>query len=326
MSGIPYVLLDDPRYGELVQVSPLVQRVIARNPGKFTAWGTGTYIVGGDDCAVIDPGPVSPSHREALVRALDGRTVRYVVVTHCHSDHSPLAPWLAAETGALTVGSGPHLAAGPEWERSEWPEFPLPPEVLEELRAEAAQSDVAMEEGIDTDFRPDMRTTDGHVAARGHGWTLRAMHTPGHAPNHLCVALEEERALFTGDHVMGWSTTVVSPPDGDMVAYLTSLRRCIDRADDILYPTHGAPITDPGPFLHAYLQHRLDRESQILAEVRAGRGTIAEIVPALYAQVHVALWAAAARSVMAHLLKLVDDGAIRAEGGTTHPSARFTVA
>ena len=173
---------------------------------------------------------------------------------------------------------------------------------------------VTVEESTDLEFDPDVRVGDGEVAAMGAGWTLRAVHTPGHTSNHMCYALDEERALFTGDHVMGWSTTVVSPPDGDMRAYIDSLRKVMGRADAALWPTHGAPVTSPEPFLAAFLDHRLEREAQVLAAVRSGLSDIDAMVKTLYADVREELHKPAARSVLAHLIKLVDDGLVSVDG------------
>jgi glyoxylase-like metal-dependent hydrolase (beta-lactamase superfamily II) len=292
---IPFVTpLDDVRYGVAEQVSPLIRRVIANNPSKYSYRGTGTYIVGHGDVAVIDPGPALDAHRDALAAALAGERVRAILVTHCHSDHSPLAAWLAEESGAPTLAFAPHG--------------------LVDLEADE-DSDVKIEESIDIGFTPDVRVIDGGIAAQAHGWTVRAVHTPGHTSNHLCFALDEEHALFSGDHVMGWSTTVVSPPDGDMRAYMDSLRKVAGRLDATLWPTHGNPITDPQPFLDAYLAHRVQREAQVLAQVRAGRGEIADIVKVLYAGVREELHKPAGRSVLSHLVKLVDDGLVTVANG-----------
>jgi glyoxylase-like metal-dependent hydrolase (beta-lactamase superfamily II) len=305
VTGIPFVMLDEPRYGTPVQVAPHVRRLIAENPSKFTYMGTGTYIVGDGDVAVIDPGPLLDSHRDALAAALAGSRVRAILVTHCHSDHSPLAAWLRSETGAPTVAFGPHATT--------------------DVAADAELADaegVQLEETTDLDFDPDVRVADGDVAAMGEGWTLRAVHTPGHTSNHMCYALDEQHALFTGDHVMGWSTTVVSPPDGDMRAYIDSLHKVIGRGDASLWPTHGAPVTDPGPFLAAFLEHRLEREAQVLTAVRSGIDAIPDIVSKLYADVREELHKAAARSVLAHLVKLVDDGTVHVTGSGVE--ARYT--
>lgn len=319
MTPIPFVTLDEPDYGAVDTLSPLVRRVIARNPSKFSYRGTGTYLVGGahgDDVVVIDPGPRLDAHRDALAAALEGQRVSAILVTHCHSDHSPLARWLSDTTGAPTVGFGPHPrveAAGM------WDEVDAVLEVPDEERPVAADEE---REGIDYDFVPDVTVADGEVAARGDGWSITAVHTPGHTTNHISYALDAGRTLFTGDHVMGWSTTVVTPPDGDMRAYIASLHKVIERDDATLMPTHGAPVTDPRPFLAAYLAHRLEREAQVLEALSDGLDTLVAMVPALYRDVNPVLHRPAARSVYAHVLKLIDDGRVVAEPSPS-PSASF---
>jgi glyoxylase-like metal-dependent hydrolase (beta-lactamase superfamily II) len=317
VTPIPFVpSLDDVHYGHVEHVSARIRRVIAENPSKYSYRGTGTYVVGQGTVAVIDPGPDLASHRDALAAALVGEKVVAIVVTHCHADHSPLAAWLAAETGAPTVAVGPHPAI-------ELPEDGLLDDEWSDLDdADLAGADDAAvdrtdepRETIDTAFTPDIRVADGEPVAEAPGWTLTAVHTPGHTSNHLCVAFPEERALFSGDHVMGWSTTVVSPPDGDMRAYVESLRKVQGRHDAVLWPTHGNPITEPGPFLRAYLAHRLERESQVLDSIRHGRVRVRPVVDALYVDVPRHLHRAAGRSVLAHLVKLVDDGHVEVEGG-----------
>lgn len=292
---IPYVREFDFAWGRRDQVSPLIQRVIAENPGPFTFTGTGTYIVGRDApgaaVAVIDPGPPDDRHLDALIQAVAGRRVSHILVTHTHRDHSPLA-----RPFARAVGDPPILAA-------------RPPE-----RTIHASGD--SEEGDDDAFTPDIELSDGRTIT-GDGWTLEVLATPGHASNHLAFALIEENALFCGDHVMGWSTTVVAPPDGNMGDYLASLDRVIARGFSTLWPTHGAPITDPAPFLAAYRAHRLERERQILDRMAAGDRTIAAMVPVLYSAVDRRLWPAASLSVLAHLIKLVDDGHVSADPGAT---------
>ncbi len=310
MAEIPFVEpLNDVRYGSVEQVSPLIRRIIANNPSKYSYRGTGTYIVGHGDVAVIDPGPALDEHRDALAAALDGERVRAILITHCHSDHSPLAAWLRESTGAPTIAFGPHgLVAADEEDDDDETE---------------TESDITVKESIDLAFVPDVRAVDGGIVASARDWTMRAVFTPGHTSNHMCFALDEERALFTGDHVMGWSTTVVSPPDGDMLAYMNSLRKVIDRSDRILWPTHGNPVTDPQPFLRSYLAHRLEREAQVLARVRNDVRTIDAIVKLLYSNVREELHKPAGRSVLSHLVKLVADGAVAVDGGGV-PSLKST--
>ena len=311
---IPYVLLDDPRYGEAVQVSPLITRVIAKNPSKFTYLGTGTYLVGsGDQVAVIDPGPPIQSHREALTRALDGRTVTAILVSHCHSDHSPLAAWLKELTGAPTVAYGPHrLSSG--WIDDDTDPHEPDPEDEALAAAAAAEGDEVVEESLDLDFAPDITVADGAVAAAGPGFTLRAIHTPGHTSNHLCFWLEEERALFTADHIMGWSTTVITPPDGDMRSYFESLHKVAALPAEVLWPTHGAPVREARPFIDAFVNHRLEREAGVLAAVRDGVALVPDMVRRLYVGVPEKLYRAAGRSVLSHLIKLAEDGLVRFDG------------
>ena len=289
--AIPFDRAFEAPYGELQRLSPMVSRLLAKNPSAFTFKGTGVYMVGADEAArevaVIDPGPLVPEHLEALKRAVVGKHVTHILVTHTHSDHSPAAQPLKQWTGAKTYGFGPH--------------------------GSGRDDSVAVEEGGDRDFVPDVAVRDGDIIA-GHGFSFECVYTPGHTSNHMCYGLREEKALFTGDHVMGWSTTVVTPPDGDMAQYMASLRKLIARDDRILYPTHGAPIRNPKPFLRAYLDHRLEREAQILECLRAGVNTIPEIVARLYAEVDKRLHPAAARSVLAHLIQLEANGRVAQDG------------
>ena len=284
---IPFVKDFDPEYGVCRRVSPRIRRVVADNPGPFTFTGTGTYIVGNGTVAVIDPGPDDGAHLEALLAAVEGETVSHVLVTHTHRDHAPLARPFADAVGALV------LAARPP--------------------ARETHASGGLDEAEDQTFRPDVILNDGDRIA-GPDWTLETLATPGHASNHLAFALIEENALFSGDHVMGWATSVVAPPDGDMGAYMDSLERVTARGFDTLWPTHGAPVTDVAPFLTAYKAHRLEREAQILARLAAGDRTIAEMVPGLYAAVDERLWPAASLSVLAHLIDLVRRGVVVCDG------------
>ena len=337
MAGIPFVGIIDPlRYAEAEVVSPKIRRVIARNPSNFTFTGTGTYLVGNaTDVAVIDPGPDLPEHRTALLRAIEGQKVRAIVITHCHSDHVGLAAWLREETGAPTVAWKPHGAVG-QLDNDEdikvMQSLAPPPKTEEEKEKEREiaraagldPDDLEIRESVDLEFEPDVRVGDGEVAAHGDGWTLIGIHTPGHTSNHMCVAFEEEKALFTGDHIMGWSTTVVSPPDGDMRDYMESVKKLQLRDDKILWPTHGSPVTDPQPFLRAYYEHRLAREAQVLACVAEGVNTVAPMVRQMYAAVIPELHIPAARSVLSHLTQLVQDGRLSVlDGGPARLSSTY---
>jgi len=286
---IPFVPMPAFEYGVADRVSPLIRRVVANNPGPFTYTGTGTYIVGRDGpgagVAVIDPGPMDEAHLAALLAAVEGQTVSHVLVTHTHRDHAPLARPFAQAVGA------PVLAAAPP--------------------ARTVHASAVLDEEEDASFEPDIILVGGEALA-GDGWTLEALATPGHASNHMAFVLTEESALFSGDHVMGWSTTIVAPPDGDMAAYMASLETVIARGFSTIWPTHGAPITEPGPFLEAYRAHRLGREAQVLDRLASGDRRIADMVPALYAAVDSRLWPAASLSVWAHLIALERTGRVRA--------------
>lgn len=308
-------------YGVSQPVVALVRRVIAENPSKFTYFGTGTYIVGGDgngrgDVVVIDPGPRLDAHRDALAAALEGCSVKAILVTHCHADHSPLAAWLAAESGAPTIAFGPH--GDDTWDIGDDPVVDDPADDPADEPAGDTDAEPVVEESTDRDFTPDVTAATGDVVAAADGWVMTAIHTPGHTSNHTCFALDDgtTRTLFTGDHVMGWSTTVVSPPDGDMAAYLESLRVVAGRRDDVAIPTHGPPIPNPSAFVNALIEHRLEREVQVLDAVRRGVGMIPAMVEVLYADVRKELHKPARRSVLAHLVKLVDDGTVAVEGGS----------
>lgn len=274
--------MSDHPVGSAVTLEPLVRRVLAANPGPFTHTGTQTYIVGRGEVAVIDPGPDDPDHLAALLAAVAGERVRAILCTHTHRDHSPAAAPLRAATGAELVGCAPL--------------------VLDDLgpRADAA---------FDPSYAPDRVLADGETLA-GSGWTLAAVATPGHTSNHLCFALLESGALFTGDHVMGWSTTVVSPPDGDMAAYMASLDRLMARDDRIYYPAHGDPVEAPQRFVRGLAGHRRQREGQILRLLREDVGEIPAMVERMYVGLDPRLHGAAGRSVLAHLIDLRDRGVV----------------
>lgn len=287
---IPYVREIEFEYGRCDQVSPLIRRVIANNPSAFTFVGTGTYIVGRGEVAVIDPGPDDPAHLAAILAAVAGERVTQILITHHHSDHSPLARPLQDATGAPIIGCA---VAHPE---------------------AADESVVRMEADHDTAFQPDVSVCAGGTIS-GPGWTLEAIPTPGHTSNHICYALQEENCLFSGDHIMGWSTTVITPPDGDMTAYLESLDLIRARGFDTLWPTHGPPIRDVAAFIDAYRAHRQERIDQIVHALQAGPASIAELVPRLYADVDPRLWPAASRSMLAAMIHLERQGRIAQDAG-----------
>lgn len=281
----------DPVPETVVQVSPLVRRVVAANPGPFTFRGTNTYIVGDGTVAVIDPGPALPAHLDAILSAVATETVSHIAITHTHRDHSPGARRLRDETGAPIVGCAPHRRSRP---------------------LGTGENDT-MEGAGDADHRPDREMAEGDRVA-GPGWSLEALATPGHTANHLAFRLAEENALFSGDHVMGWSTTIVAPPDGSMTAFMASLDKLRGRDETIYWPGHGGEVRDPQRLVRALIHHRRQREASILTRVAAGDRTAAAIVGAIYQDIAPALVGAARLSVYAHLEDLVERGLIRTDG------------
>ena len=278
-------------HGVAVPISPLVRRLVAPNGGPFTFTGTCSYLVGRNNLVVIDPGPDSDDHFEALVTALGGATLSAILVTHTHKDHSPLARRLKALTGAPIIGCAPHHAARSLGEG--------------EVNLLDASADQAHE--------PD-RIMGAGESFEGAGFTLEAVPTPGHTMNHLAFALREEGALFSGDHVMAWSTSIVAPPDGSMGAYMASLELLMDRQEGVYWPGHGGPVTDPARFVRGLLQHRRMREATIRERVQTGDRAIPAIIERLYSGIDPKLKGAAALSVFAHLEDLVTRGLVKTEG------------
>jgi glyoxylase-like metal-dependent hydrolase (beta-lactamase superfamily II) len=279
--------MEDWPTGKVARIAPGVRRLLAPNPSAFTYTGTQTYLVGEGEVAVIDPGPDDPSHVAALLEALRGERVAAILCTHTHRDHSPAGRALAAATGAPIVGCAP----------------------LDLKDEEAGRAD----EAFDPDYRPERVLGDGERVA-ADDWTLTAVATPGHTSNHLCYALEGSGALFCGDHVMGWATSVVAPPDGDMADYMASLGKLLARGDHILYPAHGPAIEDPKARLTELVAHRRQREREILDRLAAGEGHIPAMVATIYVGLDPRLLAAAGRSVLAHLLELERRGLAAREG------------
>jgi glyoxylase-like metal-dependent hydrolase (beta-lactamase superfamily II) len=266
MTHIPFYCDFQFQYGVLETVSPLVRRIVARNPGAFTGPGTGTYVVGHGHVAVIDPGPSLASHVDALLHSLRGETIEHILITHTHPDHWPAADAVQRASGAKIYG-----------------------------------------------FHMDETMRDGDVLS-GAGWHLTTVHTPGHTSDHLSFSLDEERTLFTGDHVMGWSTSVIIPPDGDMAAYMNSLAKLLHRDDETYLPTHGPAILEPKPYVRSFIEHRRERTAAILRRLDAGDATIHEIVEAVYVDVPHGLHGAAGLSVLAHLIELVGLGKVACDG------------
>jgi glyoxylase-like metal-dependent hydrolase (beta-lactamase superfamily II) len=292
--GPNFDLQFDPRYGEAVRLSPLVRRITVNNPSPFTFRGTNTYLVGTSSLAVIDPGPIDAAHMDAMLHAIGDAKVTAVIVTHTHQDHSPAARRLALKTGAPVYGEGPHRAARP-------------------LALGEAHP---LDGSGDTSFQPDIAVKDGD-RIEGDGWTLEAIATPGHTANHLAFALLEENALFSGDHVMGWSTSIVAPPDGSMADYMASLKRLMERGERIYYPGHGSPITEPASFLRGLHVHRRAREQAILNRLQVGDHLIPDVVRSIYTGLDPRLVGAAGLSVLAHLEDLTERGIVTRDEG--HP-------
>jgi glyoxylase-like metal-dependent hydrolase (beta-lactamase superfamily II) len=339
-TAVPYVTRNpEITYGVAERLSPLVRRVTARNPSRFTAEGTGTYLVGAGAVAVVDPGPALDDHVAAILGALEaGERVTHLVITHTHADHSPAAAALREATGAPTYGYGPHADLPPEDADDtvtfgdpavDDPDAGRPSEGADGSgAAEAAASGAPPKEAVDTGFRPDVVVRHGDVVS-GDGWTLEAVHTPGHTSNHVCYGLVEEATLFTGDHVMGWSTSVITPPDGDLGDYLRSLQVLLDRPDARYLPTHSEPVEQPHELVRAYLAHRGERTEEVLAGLAAGDTTVADLVRRIYAAYPKALWKPAASSTYAHLLALLRDGRVAADAqrpdGLPRRTARFSL-
>ncbi|MGD8326109.1 MAG: MBL fold metallo-hydrolase [Sphingomonadales bacterium] len=293
--ALKFISDPDSQSGKCYHPHQGLRRVVAPNAGPFTYTGTGTYILGENDVAVIDPGPDNPAHLDALMNAIGDARISHIIVTHTHRDHSPLSQALKKLSGAPIWGCPP-LAPHGDGDH--------------------------FEEALDDSYKPDRILKDGDIV-EGNSWTLKAIATPGHVSNHFCYHWLEENALFCGDHVMSWSTSVILPPDGDMADYLTSLEKIKAMDVSTLWPTHGQPITEVKPFLSALIQHRMDRESAILATLNEGESAIMPIVEKLYIDTPKALYPAAARSVFAHLIKLKKEGRVDCHGDASLDAVYF---
>jgi glyoxylase-like metal-dependent hydrolase (beta-lactamase superfamily II) len=277
-------------YGEPRELAPGIVRIVANNPSPFTFKGTNTYILGaGDTRGLIDPGPDDPAHLQAILATIGPRRLTHILITHTHRDHTDGMPALIAATGAKTVGFGRRGA----------------------LRG-TKRTSPSGSEFVDQDFVPDIPLADGDRLA-GEDWALTALHTPGHAPDHLCFAVEGTKILFSGDHVMGWNTSVVAPPEGSMGAYIRSLERLTERSDELYFPGHGGQVEEPQRLVKAYLLHRRMREQAILDLIRKGEQTVRTIVPVIYRGLDPKLLNAASLSVLAHVEHLVERNLVRCD-------------
>lgn len=286
MPPLPFRANFEPRYGEAVPIADKIERITAPNKSAFTFHGTNSYLVGGREVAVIDPGPSGhPAHYKTLMKALSGRTVSHILVTHTHIDHSPLARRLARETGAPVYAEGPHRAA-------------------RDLHIGETNP---LEASGDKDFVPDVPIADG-ARIEGRDFALTAIHTPGHTTNHMVFAMDGGKIIFSGDHVMAWATSIVAPPDGDMADYMASLKTLLARPEHVYFPGHGGRLNRAKEFIRGLHAHRKMRETAILHRLRRGDRTIPEIVAVLYKDTDPRLHGAAALSVFAHLEHLIETG------------------
>jgi glyoxylase-like metal-dependent hydrolase (beta-lactamase superfamily II) len=288
---IPFDKSFDLPPGRVEEVVPGVRRLLADNPGPFTFKGTLTYIIGKGQVAIIDPGPIDEAHMAALLDAVRGESVTHILVTHTHRDHSPAAARLKAATGAKTYGEGPHRAA----------------------RALHVGEAPPLDSSGDRDFRPDVALADGETVS-GPGWAIEAVTTPGHTANHMAFALEGNEILFSGDHVMAWSTPIVAPPDGAMSDYMASLEKLARRAETLYFPGHGGVVRDAPRFVQHYIRHRRAREAAILKQLAAGEADIPTLVGAIYIGLDPRLTKAAGLSVLAHLEDLTARGLVVTQG------------
>src|SRR5579862_2293402 len=288
---IPFDKRLDLAPGQVDEVRPGLRRLLANNPGPFTFKGTVSYVVGRGEVAIIDPGPLDEAHVAALLAAVRGETVTHIFVTHTHRDHSPAAAPLKAATGAKTYAEGPHRAA-------------------RELHIGEARP---LDSSGDRDFRPDVALADGEIV-EGSGWALEAVATPGHTANHMAFALAGSEVLFSGDHVMAWSTPVVAPPDGAMSDYMASLEKLARRPETLYFPGHGGAVRNAPAFVQHYIRHRRAREAAILARLKLGETDIPALVDAVYVGLDPRLTRAAGLSVLAHLEDLTARGIVATPG------------
>lgn len=294
---IPFKREFNFEYGKVEQLSPMIRRVVANNPNFFTFYGTNTYLLGRGKVALVDPGPDLAEHIEAIIEGLKGEVITHILITHTHFDHWPGYLALQKAFGAKTYGCDPGGQNRPD----------------SEDKSEEAE-DLSNQERFDgTEFTPDVSLGQGDIL-EGDGWSVECVHTPGHASNHMCFQLREEKALFSGDHVMGWSTSVISPPSGDMEAYMNSLELLLQRDDTCFWPAHGPGIEDPKNFVQSFIAHRLEREQEILDQLEKGVDTVRKMVPHIYRDVPEILYPAAERSTLAAVIYMKKRGVVFCTG------------
>ena len=295
---IPFNFEFNIEYGKVEQITPLIRRVVAKNPSPMTFYGTNTYIVGFGEVALIDPGPDLEKHVTAIKEGLKEEVITHILITHYHMDHWPGFKGLKNKVGSKTYGYKPLGSKDPHHD--------------------ALFETIGFEPGLEakineTDFVPDVKVSNGDIL-EGENWSLECVHTPGHHPSHICYYLREEKTLFTGDHVMGWSTSVISPPSGNMEDYMTSLELLLQMDNEVYWPAHGPCIVDPKPYVRAFISHRKEREEQILDSLSRGIATIDEMVPGMYHNVPKILHPAATRSVFAEIIYLLKQGKVVCDG------------
>lgn len=274
-------------YGVCEQIGPQVRRIIARNPSPFTFYGTGTYIIGEGEIAIIDPGPNDLEHISAIISATRKETITHILVTHTHLDHSPGTRLLKEFCDAPSYGFGTHGEG-------------------KYLRGDVVEA------GGDWDFKPDIRVKDNDII-EGKDWSVECVHTPGHTSNHVCFQYQEQQTLFCGDHIMAWSTSIISPPDGDLSDYLKSLRKLLTRDDRIYWPCHGPAITEPKPFVQSFIDHRLQRVREVRQCLEQGIYKIEEMLPSIYTELDTNMYPAAARSILSTLIYLIDQKQVKTD-------------
>ena len=300
MSNISFNQEINFEYYKVIEVAPQLRRIVAPNPGSMTFKGTNTYIIGEGKVAIVDPGPDVVEHQEAILKILENEEITHIILTHTHIDHSEGVDALKKATGAKTVGhDGRHKPRREGPQKGDGQNF------------------------IDWAYLPDITIDDGEILEVGN-YPIEAVYTPGHAPDHICLALKEQEVLISGDHVMAWNTSVIAPPEGHMGDYLSSLQKILERNEKVFFPGHGGRILDPMKVTKAYLVHRMLREGSIFNCVKDGLSTIAQIRPRVYPEISASLHAACALSLLAHLEFLVERGLlISSEQGRPSLSASF---